>query len=180
MHNSFRMFHSFRMFRVGGLLCAGVALTANIASADAPKPAVDVGGPDATFIKKAGQGGIAEVELSKIAEQKAKSSEVRNFAEHMVRDHTANNRELAQIASSQNIALPQYMDDEHSALRDKLSSLDDASFDKVYVDAMRTDHQKMDDLLKTSSVTNDDLRAFIRKTTPVVEEHLREANQLKE
>ena len=136
---------------------------------------------DADFVQKAGQGGIAEVELSKVAETNAKSPEVKKFAQQMVHDHTANNKELATIAAHENIPAPTAPDSEHAALKDKLSGMKGADFDRAYVDAMRQDHQKMDDLLKSSqaTVSTEELRTFIKKTEPVVAHHLSMAQGLK-
>ncbi len=138
--------------------------------------------PDATFVQKAGEGGMAEVELSKIAEGKAKSADVKKFATQMVHDHTANNKELATIAAKENIQVPKSLDSDHAALRDKLNSLSGTDFDHAYIDAMRNDHQKMIDLLKSSeaTVSTEELRTFIKKTEPVVEHHLTMAQNLKD
>ena len=137
---------------------------------------------DATFVQKAGEGGMAEVELSKVAESNAKSADVKKFATQMVHDHTANNKELATIAAKENISVPKTLDAEHAALRDKLKAEKGADFDKAYMDAMRSDHQKMLDLLKSSesTVSTDDLRTFIKKTEPVVEHHLSMAKDIKD
>ena len=173
---------SSRLFLAGAIMFASIALAQTNGGSNAPKRAAESAGGDAAFIQKAGQGGMAEVELSKLAEQKAKSGKVKKFAEHMVRDHTSNNRELEKIAAKENIAVPQELDTEHAAIRDRLASLKDEAFDQAYIDAMREDHQKMDDLLKSSagSVTSNELRTYIKKTQPVVEAHLRQADKLKE
>jgi putative membrane protein len=136
---------------------------------------------DATFVEKAGAGGMAEVELSNIAESNAKSPEVKKFAMQMVHDHTANNKNLATIAAKENISLPKTLDAEHAALRDKLKAETGADFDRDYVAAMRSDHQNMLDLLKSSesTVSTEELRTFIKKTQPVVEHHLSMAQNLK-
>ena len=171
-----------RLFLAGAVLCTGVALAQTTGGTSTAKQPAETPDTDAQFIQQAGQGGMAEVELSKLAEQRAQSGEVKKFAEHMVRDHTANNRELEKIATKENVALPKDLDSEHAALRDKLASLKDQDFDKAYIDAMRSDHQKMDDLLKSSeaSVSSKELRAYIKKTTAAVETHLREVEKLKE
>lgn len=136
---------------------------------------------DASFVQKAGEGGMAEVELSKIAEKNAKSADVKKFAEKMVHDHTANNKELATIAAKENIQVPKSLDSDHTALKEKLEGMKGADFDRAYVDAMRSDHQKMIDLLKSSqsTVSTEELRTFIKKTEPVVEHHLTMAQHLK-
>jgi putative membrane protein len=53
---------------------------------------------DSDFLKKAAKGGMAEVELGKLALQKASSPDVKEFADLMIRDHTKANRELTALA----------------------------------------------------------------------------------
>jgi putative membrane protein len=173
---------SSRVFLAGAIMFASVALAQTTGGSSAAKQPSETAGADATFIQKAAEGGVAEVELSKLAEQNAKSGEVKRFAEHMVQDHTSNNRELEQIASKQNIALPKELDSEHAAIRDRLATLKDEKFDKAYIEAMVADHQKMESLLKSSegTVTSPELKTYIKKTTAAVETHLREADKLKE
>src|SRR5262249_1193972 len=114
------------------------------------------------------------------ASASAASPDVRRFADRMVTDHTKNNQELVTIAAHENIAVPKELDSEHAQLRDKLSSMKGAEFDRAYITAMRNDHQKMADLLKTSqaSVSTDEMRTFIKTTLPVVQDHLRMAQQI--
>jgi predicted outer membrane protein len=59
-----------------------------------------------SFIPMAGMNGMREVELSQVAQSKAKSAEVRAFAAQMIADHTASNEKLKSLASSKNVSLP--------------------------------------------------------------------------
>jgi putative membrane protein len=163
------------------LLALPIALIANAQTTPSNMPQHVGDSSDATFVQKAGEGGMAEVELSKLAETNAKSPAVKKFAKQMVHDHTANNKELATIAAHENIPVPTSLDRDHAALRDKLQGMQGDDFDRAYVDAMRSDHQKMDDLLKSSqsTVSTEELRTFIKKTEPVVEHHLSMAQNLK-
>jgi putative membrane protein len=61
---------------------------------------------DATFYKHASEGGMAEVELGNLAQQKSSSQSVKDFGAMMVADHTAANDKLKAIAASKNIKLP--------------------------------------------------------------------------
>ena len=135
---------------------------------------------DTAFVQQAAKGGIAEVELSRIAVTGAASSEVRSFAKEMVDAHTANNRELASVAGEQGISIPKETDEEHIRLRQKLSALRGAEFDKAYIEAMKSDHQKMAELLQYSAKTvhSPQLRTYIDKTLPVVRHHLAMAQKL--
>ena len=87
------------------LLAIPFAFAAHAQTKTSNMPAKAGEGPDATFVTKAAQGGMAEVELSKVAEKNAKSGDVKTFATKMVQDHTANNNELATIAAPQRLIL---------------------------------------------------------------------------
>jgi putative membrane protein len=164
------------------LACACAAMTSIHAQApgsSAPQTAAE--SPDAAFVQTAARGGLAEVELSKIAMNSAASSTVTAFAQKMVHDHTQNKKSLAMIAAHENIDVPTNLDREHAQLRDRLVSLHGVEFDRVYIEAMREDHQKMADMLVSSAATvsTEELRAFIKQTLPVVQDHLRMARDLK-
>jgi putative membrane protein len=60
---------------------------------------------DKKFIMEAAHGGMMEVELGKIAAQKATSDEVKQFAQRMVDDHSKANDELMQLASSKGVMM---------------------------------------------------------------------------
>jgi putative membrane protein len=136
--------------------------------------------PDAAFVRAAIRGGLAEVELSKLALNSTAPPAVIVFAQKMVHDHTQNNKDLAMIAAHENIEVPTNLDREHAQLRDKLVSLHGVDFDRAYINAMRGDHQKMADMLisSESTVSTEELRTFIKQTLPVVYEHLRMASDL--
>jgi len=139
----------------------------------------DVSGDEA-FVAVAAQAELGEIELSRIAVDSATSPEIRNFAAKMIEEHAASNAELDQIAANENIPLPIAPDSDHLQLRDKLIALRGRDLDKTYMELMRTDHQKMVDFLSAASSTvgTDDLRNFIKKTLPIVQRHLRMAQEL--
>ena len=60
------------------------------------------------FASDAATGGMMEVELGKLAEQKAASQQVKDFGKMMVDDHTKINDDLTTMASKKNIDLPDY------------------------------------------------------------------------
>ena len=65
-----------------------------------------VEGKDADFLKQAAQNGHAEVEASKLAQTKATQADVKSFASKMVEDHQKAHQELAQLAQSKGVKLP--------------------------------------------------------------------------
>jgi predicted outer membrane protein len=102
----------FALLTRSAAIALGLALGAVSAYAQTPssKPAAPtatatLNREDQRFIKEAGAGGLAEVELSKIA-QKSGNPEVKNFADRMVQDHSKANQELVTIASSLGADVP--------------------------------------------------------------------------
>ena len=78
------------------------------ATQDSGPNAGDVGQvmQDKMFLRKAAEGGIAEVKLGELAVQKASSDDVKAFAQKMVEDHTRMNNDMAQLADSMGVMLP--------------------------------------------------------------------------
>ena len=57
------------------------------------------------FIDEASASGIAEVELAQMALTKSTMDEVRHFAQMMIEDHTAVNRELRKLATAKGLKI---------------------------------------------------------------------------
>lgn len=126
------------------------------------------------FMMKAAQGGMAEVELGKLAASKAQSADVKSFGQKMVTDHSKANDELKAVAAKKSVTLPTDVNAEQKAEMDKLSKLSGAEFDKEYVKMMVEDHEKdVADFEKESSSGADaDVKAFATKTLPTLKSHL--------
>lgn len=97
---------------------------------------------DQQFVTKAAQSSIAEVEIGKLAEQKATNEQVKQFAQRMVQDHTKANTELQQLAQTRNITIPSDMGDKYRAEFNNLSGLSGTEFDKAYMARMVEAHQE--------------------------------------
>lgn len=104
--------------------------------------ASDLKPADRNFVMKAAQGGMAEVELGKLAQQKASSDDVKNFANRMVEDHQKANDELKQWVGTKSITLPTDLNAKDKATLDRLSALSGPAFDKAYMQFMLKDHKK--------------------------------------
>src|ERR1700739_4430227 len=75
---------------------------------------------DKKFIEEAGEGGLAEVEFGQLAEQKGQSTDVKQFGQKMVSDHSKVNDQLKQIASQKNVSLPTALEGSEKREYDKL------------------------------------------------------------
>jgi putative membrane protein len=130
---------------------------------------------DRKFIEEAASGGWAEVELGKLAQQKAASEPVKQFGARMVEDHGKANDELKQLAQIKGVTVPAAPDKSHLREVEKLGKLSGAEFDRQYVAHMLSDHRKdVSEFKKASeSAKDDDVKAFAGKTLPTLQEHLK-------
>lgn len=135
---------------------------------------------DRSFLEKAAVGGRAEVELGQLAQQKAQSEEVKQFAQRMVTDHSQANSELMSLSDKMSLSLPTALDDKTQKDSDKLAKLNGAKFDKEYMKMMVDDHQKdVDEFQKLSqNAINSDVKGFASKTLPTLQQHLELAKSI--
>lgn len=131
------------------------------------------------FATNAAQGGMAEVELGRLATQRAGDVSVREFGARMVADHSRANSELKSIAARKGIQLPAELNSEQKSEMDKLSKMSGAEFDKEYMSAMLEDHQTDVKDFETQSKDGNDpeIKAFAGKTLPTLQQHLQLAQQ---
>lgn len=120
-------------------------------SANAP----DVSRSDRNFVTDMLAGGNREIELSKVAERKAASPQVKRFAQMMVEQHTKAGDQLKQIAASYNIQPDTSKDeDKYKDDMDKLSKLQGSDFDREYMSMMIDDHKDAVDSLNDRTKEN--------------------------
>ena len=132
---------------------------------------------DRNFIEEAAQGGMAEVEHGKLAEQRATSPQVKQFAQRMVQDHTKAGDELKAIASARGVTPPATMDRKHQRAMEKLGKLSGAEFDREYMKHMVDAHKQTVSLFEkqAKSGKDGDLKSYAIKTLPTLKDHLAQA-----
>ncbi len=128
---------------------------------------------DKIFLRKAAQGGMAEVKLGQLAAQKGSSEDVRAFGQKMVDDHTKLNNDMAPIADSMGVRLPKDLSKEDQAEYDKLSGLSGDEFDMEYLSFMVKDHHKdqREFRQEAASTTDPTLQAAVANGAKVIHEH---------
>jgi putative membrane protein len=191
------MRHTFLIALVAGAMSAAPAMaqsTAQKPSSTTEKPSATTHKPaaktqagaegaitaaDRAFVKEAAIGGMAEVEFGNLAKEKASSADVKQFGDRMVTDHGKANDELKAWAQQKNVTLPTELDARHKATHDRLSKLSGDTFDKAYMREMVSDHEKdVAAFKKESSAAHDpDLKAWVTKTLPTLEDHLKMAHE---
>jgi len=133
------------------------------------------------FAKKAAIGGMAEVELGRLAAQKATNARVKEFGQRMVDDHSKANEELKAAAAAEGIELPSAIDEMQKATIEKLSKLSGAAFDEAYMKDMVKDHEEdVAEFAKAAKHPNSQVGSFAEKTLPTLRDHLKMARDVEQ
>jgi len=135
---------------------------------------------DATFVKKAASGNRREVQLGKLAAERASNAEVKSFAERMVKDHQKAQKDLEHAVKSASLSMPHKEKGEHDKDPAKLEKLKGADFDSAYMKCMVEDHETAEALYEKASkeMKNAELKKYATQTLPVVREHLKMAKEI--
>lgn len=135
---------------------------------------------DSTFVKKAAQGNLAEVQLGHLALEKSSSPEVKKFAQRMIDDHSKAEDQLKQVASEDNVTLPDSPNAEQKATKDRLEKLSGESFDRAYMKDMVTDHTKdvSEFKMEAKDAKNPAVKNYASQTAPILESHLKQARSI--
>jgi putative membrane protein len=134
---------------------------------------------DREFLTTAIQAGMAEVQLSRLAQEKAQDEQVRGFAERMVRDHTAANEQLMNLAETAGMTPPMEMDQRHQAQHQQLSQLAGEEFDRRYMQGQVEAHQTAVELFSTEATQpSGPVDQLAEQLLPKLREHLEMAQQI--
>ncbi len=135
---------------------------------------------DKKFIQEAAEGGMAEVEMGRLGQEKAQSAEVKQFAQKILQDHQQANQQLMQIAQQKGVDLKSEVSKKDQKMLDHLRGLSGAEFDRMYVQHMVKDHEK--DIKAFEKEANkgedSDVKSFAQQTLPKLREHLQSAQTL--
>ncbi len=160
---------------------------ATVASRPALADEAELPGADTQFLAKAIVSGRNEVELSQLAAQKAAQPDVKHFAEHMVKEHTAVNEKLMNEAQRHKINTkgtygtpPLEPSPEAQATKNQLSGLSGDKLDKAYMQKMIDDHVQAIAMFKDEAKDGKDsaLRTLADTVLPNLEQHLKEARAI--
>lgn len=137
---------------------------------------------DETFAKKAASGGMAEVKLGQLAEERGSNPAVKSFGRRMVQDHSRADNELKSASSKENITLPAELDKSDQATYDRLSKLSGDAFDRAYARDMVKDHTKdVSEFQKEAkNGRNEAIKNFAAQTLPTLQTHLDQAKQMEQ
>lgn len=128
---------------------------------------------DKKFLTDASQGSYDEIQLGKLAQQKATNPDVKAFGGRMVTDHTKLNEKMKPYADQWGIAAPTGLSSDAQKEYDKLSGMSGTDFDKEYMSNMVSDHSKdLDAFTKEVKDTKDaKFKATVEQGKSVVAAH---------
>jgi putative membrane protein len=158
---------------------AGMAPATPLAEPGKPAPH-QMNTQDRLFTHLAANGGMAEVELAKLAAQRAQSEKVKQFARMMQDDHGKANNQLGDLAKKANVPLPNELSPDQKAMHDELARTQGAQFDTAYMQVQLVEHQKTVLLMEweISFGQDADLQRFAAAMLPSVLRHLQVAQDI--
>ncbi len=155
---------------VSTVLLAPIATMAAMPkSADAASAPMNV--DEATFVKVVSSANAFEIESSKLAVEKAKDADVKEFAKQMIADHTKAAEELKKVAKLDD-ATP-VLSPKHAAMLNTLKGSSDQDFEALYIDMQTAAHLEAVTLFATYAKSGDDaaVKTFAADTLPTLEMH---------
>jgi putative membrane protein len=125
------------------------------------------------FAMKAAEGGMLEVKLSQLAQQKSQSQEIKQLAQKLEQDHTQANNQLMAVAKQKNINLPSDLKGECQEHYQAFQQLEGKDFDNAYLLFNVKDHLK--DIMmfqkESQNGTDPDIKQWATQTLPHLQQH---------
>lgn len=139
----------------------------------APGAAGQMSDVDRQFVNMAAKDGMKEVHMGQMAAQQGQSPDVKKLGQMIAADHTKANQQLMALAAKKGIK-PDTRAVEHG-----MSKRDMKNFDQAWIGMMINDHQKdIAAYQRTAQQGGDpEVRAFAKKTLPVLQKHLKMVQQ---
>lgn len=128
------------------------------------------------YVRQAAMGDMYEIEAARIALDKSHTTEVRDFAQRMIRDHSDATEKIKAALGRSGLAImpPATLDPEHQAKLDALRDDTGDAFDRGYLDQQVAAHEMALQLHRTYAAKGDnaELKAVADAIAPTVSGHL--------
>jgi putative membrane protein len=158
-----------------------------------------------SFVKKVAGDNQMEIDLARMASSRAKSTQVKDYAQQLIKDHTSSLDALKKYASKHNMSLrsgstasssntqsnrndtagrssqPEAMARTDDASSRELASKTGAEFDRAYIHLMVQNHEKgvaLFEKQKEGKGMDSEIQAFVNNTLPVLRRHLSPAESI--
>lgn len=154
--------------------------TATDATTSTPNTGVVTDEKSKGFLTKAANAGMAEVQIAKMAQQKATIDAVKSFAAMLERDHTAVGDQVKSFASQRNVSLPAAPSDDKQKMINDMDKMSGKAFDKDFISMMVKSHNDGISLYEDTkaNASDVDIKNFADKTLPTLRMHLDSAKAI--
>ena len=159
---------------------AAICLASSVAFAQGAKP------NDAQIAHIAYTAGVLDINAAKQALDKTSNKEVKGFAEDMVRDHEAVNKQALDLVKKLNVT-PEDNDTSRTLTKNaadkraELEKLKGAAFDKAYAANEVAYHKAVDSALETTLIpnaTNAELKSLLQTGLKIFQGHQQHAEKV--
>jgi len=135
---------------------------------------------DKTFVGKALQGGMAEVQLAQLTLQKSNNEQVKQFAQKMIDDHTRLGEQMKPVAEQIGVPIPTKVSKKDSKVMAKLQGLSGTAYDQAYIQDMIKDHKQdlSDFQMEASNGQDQTVKDAAQKGSELIAQHLQLVQQL--
>ncbi len=135
---------------------------------------------DQQFVDMAAQTDMMEAHLGQMAEDRAASQDVKDYAKMLVTDHTGNYQQLTAWGATAGFTVPKGLDAAHDRMIAPFEKLRGAAFDSSYIHEMIAGHTGAIAVFtkEAADAENADLKAFASATMPTLHKHLDGAKDL--
>jgi putative membrane protein len=120
-------------------------------------------------------GGMMQLELSRVAAQKASNPQTKALAQAEITEQTGLAAKLKEIASAKGVTLPTSPDPQTKTILSKFSQASGTAFDKLYVtESGVKGHEKLNQVMTKveSNASDSNLKQLAKAAHPLVKTHL--------
>ena len=135
---------------------------------------------DEMSIRTAAETSMSQVDLGKLAEQKAQNPEVRKFAQLMVEEHSKITNQLKSLGMSEHINLPTSVGRRDADTHRHIQGSSGVAFDREYTHQVSGElERELTEFRQGAAATNRPaLKDFFERTAPTLEAELHQAKQV--
>lgn len=152
-------------------------------AADAAESATEMlNAVDRDFAMRAFGSSIAEVQAGRLAAEKTLDEDVRQFAQEMVKDHTASNEELTKIAQTKKLELPMAPSTSFKEPLQQLTTVTGPQHDRFYMERFGVDGHKETLQIYEREIRegqDGELKRYAERWVPTLRAHLDRAEKVR-
>jgi putative membrane protein len=135
---------------------------------------------DRDFLIKVANANQAEIQYSQLADKRASSNQVKDFASMLVKDHKGAGDKLADLLKGRKLAIVTGLDKDTRDEASRLGKLEGVDFDRAYLHCMIKEHKSAIAIFENQAKNGQesDIRDFAKTLLPDLRQHLKKAEQL--